>query len=101
MNNSNKKIPSPEKLKFPFYKKNNGLLKSFKSSSISFINYKLVKPKQYNGLVDIRYIFYEDLSKINENIEKCLNKNKINHSKITQYKYHCSKNGDIFFIEIF
>ncbi len=45
MNNSNKKIPSPEKLKFPFYKKSNDLLKSFKSSSISFINYKLVKPK--------------------------------------------------------
>ena len=82
MNNSNKKIPSPEKLKFPFYKKSNDLLKSFESSSISFINYKLVKIKQYNGPVDIRYIFYEDLSKISENIEKYFNKNKINYSKI-------------------
>lgn len=101
MNNSNKKIPSPEKLKFPFYQKSYDLLKSFESSSISFINYKLVKIKQYNGPVDIRYIFYEDLSKISENIEKYFNKNKINYSKITQCKYHYSKNGDIFFIEIF
>ena len=102
INNSTKKIGSPEKLKISFFKKNNNaLLKSFEaSSSTSYINYKISKPKQYKGPIDIRCIFYEDIIKINENIEKCLNKNKINHSKITQFKYHCSKNGDIFFIEI-
>ena len=93
---------SPEKLKISFFKKNkNNLLKSFESSSsTSYINFKVNKPKQYKGPIDIRCIFIDELSKIKENIEKCLNKNKINHSKITQYKYHCSKNGDIFFIEI-
>ena len=93
---------SPEKLKISFFKKNNhNLLKSFESSSsTSYINFKVNKPKQYKGPIDIRCIFFDELSKIKENIENSLNKNKINHSKITQYKYHCSKNGDIFFIEI-
>ena len=93
---------SPEKLKISFFKKNNNnLLKSFESSSsTSYINFKVNKPKQYKGPIDIRCIFIDELSKIKENIENSLTKNKINHSKITQYKYHCSKNGDIFFIEI-
>ena len=93
---------SPEKLKISFFKKNkNNLLKSFESSSsTSYINFKVNKPKQYKGPIDIRCIFFDELSKIKQNIENSLNKNKISHSKITQYKYHCSKNGDIFFIEI-
>ena len=76
-------------------------MQSFESSSsTSYINFKVNKPKQYKGPIDIRCIFFDELSKIKQNIENSLNKNKISHSKITQYKYHCSKNGDIFFIEI-
>ena len=36
-----------------------------------------------------------------EKLEKNLNKNKISFSKINQFKYYCSKNSDIFELEIF
>ncbi len=63
-------------------------------------NYKKNIPKIYKGPIDLRCIFLKPINEVIEHIEKSLIQKKFFYSKINQYKYYCSKNGDIFEVEI-
>ena len=57
-------------------------------------------PKIYKGPIDLRCIFLNPINEVIEHLEKSLIQKKVFYSKINQYKYYCSKNGDIFEVEI-
>ena len=63
-------------------------------------NYKKNIPKIYKGPIDLICIFLKPINEVIEHIEKSLIQKKFFYSKINQYKYYCSKNGDIFEVEI-
>ena len=76
------------------------LLKNNNLQSNIEINIKN-KPKIYKGPIDFKCIFLNSLIEVIDHLEKSLIKSKVNFSKINQYKYYCSKNGDIFEVEIY
>ena len=76
------------------------LLKNNNLQSNIEINIKN-KPKIYKGPIDFKCIFLNSLNEVIDHLEKSLTKSKVNFSKINQYKYYCSKNGDIFEVEIY
>ena len=58
-------------------------------------------PEIYNGIIDINFICTKSLNHIINNIIKNLNFYKIFYCKITPFKFHCSKNGNVFVIKIY
>ena len=84
------KINNIIEVKKNHYKKlNNNLENNYKNN-----------PKVYKGPIDLRCIFLNTINEVTEHIERILIQKKLFYSKINQYKYYCSKNGDIFEIEI-
>ena len=58
-------------------------------------------PEIYNGIIDINFICTKSLNHIIKNIMNNLNFYKIFYCKITPFKFHCSKNGNVFVIKIY
>ena len=57
--------------------------------------------KNFSGVIDLSCLIAKPLNKIIECLIEKLNLNKISFLKINMYKFHCSKNGIIFEIQIF
>ena len=58
-------------------------------------------PEIYNGIIDINFICTKSLNHIIKNIINNLNFYKIFYCKINTFKFHCSKNGNVFVIKIY
>ena len=58
-------------------------------------------PNLYKGIIDISCIITISLKDIIQKIIAVLNYNKILFAQINLYKFHCSKNGNVFEIRIF
>ena len=58
-------------------------------------------PNLYKGIIDISCIITISLKDIIQKIIDVLNYNKILFAQINLYKFHCSKNGNVFEIRIF
>ena len=54
----------------------------------------------FSGVIDLSCIIAKPLNKIIECLIEKLNLNKISFLKVNMYKFHCSKNGIVFEIQI-
>ena len=78
-------------------KNNNKNKKENNNLNIHNIKYN----KNFSGVIDLSCLITKPLNKIIECLIEKLNLNKISFLKINMYKFHCSKNGIIFEIQIF
>ena len=90
--------PSPYKKKYIISKSN----PHSRASSTRKCSLQLEQPQLFEGPIDIQMIFpSQNARNILEVVLNVLKKCRIVYSKINLYKYHCSKNGDSFNLEIF